>query len=113
LRPIPSSKAPCLSDVPIEEQAREALADWLGIPTEQIEVVEVEEVEWRDTSLGCPEPGMVYAQVITAGCRATLEAAGKTYEVHTGGQQMVVCDEEGNPLLSQGLLPFGGQLIPP
>lgn len=88
----------CPSCDSIEDQAREALANWLGISSEEIEVVQVEEVEWPDTSLGCPEPGMAYTQVIMQGCRITLEAAGETYEVHTGGQRMVVCDEENLPL---------------
>jgi len=101
--PTPRPEAPCLSGGPVEEGARQALAHWLGISSEEIEVIEVEEVEWPDTSLGSPEPGMVYAQVITPGCRITLEVAGETYEVHTGGQQMVLYDGEGNPL------PFGGQ----
>lgn len=85
----------------MEGQAREALADWLGVSREEIKVIEVEEVEWPDTSLGCPQPGMAYAQVIVPGCRVTLDAADETYEVHTGGQQMVVCDEDGNPLLNR------------
>ena len=109
----PQPGTPSPSSDSIQEQAREALADCLEVSSEEIEVLEVEDVEWPDTSLGCPEPGMAYAQVITPGYRITLEAAGETYEVHTGGQQMVVCDEEGNPLLSQGPLPSGEQLVPP
>lgn len=97
------SETSCPSYGSIEEQAQEALADWLGISAKEIEVIKVEEVEWPDTSLGCPEPGKVYTQVITPGCRITLEAGGETYEVHTGDQQMVVCDEEGNPLVRGGL----------
>jgi hypothetical protein len=68
----------------------------LGISNEEIEVVEVEEVEWPDTSLGCPEPGMVYAQVIVPGWRVVMRVGGKVYEYHSGGRYGVLCDQEGH-----------------
>lgn len=83
-------------DAPIEEGAREALATWLGIPSEEIEVVEVEEVEWPDTSLGCPQPGMVYAQVIVPGCRVVMKARGEVYEYHSGEARAVLCHQRGH-----------------
>jgi hypothetical protein len=94
----PSSEAPCLSRGPIEEQAREALADFLGISSGEVKVIKVEEVEWPDTSLGCPEPGMVYAQVIVPGWRVVMKAGGKIYEYHCGGKQGVLSDEDSLPL---------------
>ena len=39
----------------------------LGVPANQLQVVQVEAVEWSDASLGCPRPGAMYAQVITPG----------------------------------------------
>lgn len=93
---IPRAEAPCLSGRPIEERAREALANWLGISSEEIEVIRVEEVEWPDTSLGCPEPGMVYAQVIVPGCRVVMRVGDEVYEYHSGGGQGVLCDQKGH-----------------
>lgn len=72
------------------------LAEELGIPAEEIEVISVERVEWPDASLGCPEPGKSYAQVITPGYRIHLEAQGEQYEVHTDaqGRFAVACESD-------------------
>ena len=93
---IPRAEAPCLSGGSIKERAREALANWLGISSEEIEVVELEEVEWPDTSLGCPEPGKAYLQVIVLGCRVAMRVGDEVYEYHSGGEQGVLCDQEGH-----------------
>lgn len=75
--------------------AKAALAARLGLSEAEITVQSVEPVEWPDTSLGCPQPGMMYAQMITPGYRVLLEADGKTYEYHTDGvQNAVLCEEE-------------------
>jgi len=70
------------------------LADELGIPAEDIDVMSVKAYEWPDASLGCPEPGKSYAQVVTPGYRVILEADGVRYEVHTDerGRTMVMCE---------------------
>ncbi len=70
-----------------------ALADRLGIPAAQIAVAAWEAVDWPDASLGCPEPGMAYAQVITPGYQIMLEARGEIHQVHTdrSGQRVVFC----------------------
>jgi len=67
----------------ILEKVLSDLASRLYIKREEIEVVSVERVTWPDTSLGCPEPGKMYAQVLTPGYRIVLKAGGKTYEYHT------------------------------
>jgi len=74
-------------------QAREDLADRLSIGVEQITLEKVEAVEWPDASLGCPEPGKVYAQVVTPGYRIVLEAQGGSYEYHADLEQRVICCE--------------------
>ena len=38
----------------------------------------VRAVDWRDSSLGCPKPGMAYLDVITPGHRVTLRANGRS-----------------------------------
>jgi hypothetical protein len=74
--------------------AKEDLAQRLGVAVDQIGLVSVEAVEWSDTSLGCPQPGMMYAQVITPGYRVVLEAGGQRYEYHTDtGRFVVLCEK--------------------
>ena len=97
--PTPQPEAPCLSRGSIKERAREALGNWLGISSEEIEVVEVEEVEWPDTSLGCPQLAMAYAQVIVPGWRVVMRVNDDVYEYHWGGGHGVLCDGEGNSLI--------------
>jgi hypothetical protein len=75
--------------------AREDLASTLSVEMAKIELVEAQSMEWHDTSLGCPEPGKLYAQVITPGYRLTLSVDGKLYVYHTDeGHQAVRCDEK-------------------
>lgn len=75
------------------ELARADLARRLGLALEVIQLVSVEAVDWSDTSLGCPQPGLMYAQVITPGFLIELEAMGQTYEYHT--------DEDSSAVLCQ------------
>ena len=72
-------------------QAVADLARRLAIASDAIQVRMVEAAEWPDASLGCPQPGMMYAQVITPGYRIVLETAGKTYEYHSSHTHVVYC----------------------
>ena len=74
----------------IIELAKADLAKRAGVSTEKIRVVKVEAVEWRDSSLGCPQPGMMYAQVITPGYRVVLSDGQSEYEYHTDRSRSVV-----------------------
>lgn len=82
------------------------LAERLDLPREsEVTVVEVQSEEWSDTSLGCPQPGMVYAQVITPGYRVVLEVKGERYEYHTDrGANVVLCERE-EPASGKGVSP--------
>ncbi len=84
----PSTPTPSPVVTPPEAEAAVAaakkhLADRLQRPAQEITVRQVEAVEWPDSSLGCPKPGMMYAQVITPGYRLLLVADGASYEYHT------------------------------
>ena len=75
-----------------EQQAVEAAARVLGVAPDALRVVRVEAVEWSDASLGCPQPGMMYAQVITPGYRVLVELGGRQRELHTDTRgRAVVC----------------------
>ncbi len=67
-----------------EAYAKKDLVAKLAIPADNIKVLESGEATWPDTSLGMPEPGQMYAQMLTEGFRVVLKAAGKTYEYHFG-----------------------------
>ncbi len=62
--------------------ARADLASRLHVTEEDIRVLRLESVTWRDSSLGCPKPGQGYLQVLTPGFRIFLEVQGQTYEYH-------------------------------
>ena len=76
--------------------AKDDLAGRLGVAVEKITALGVESVEWPDTSLGCPQPGMMYAQVITPGYRIILRVGGEQYEYHSDneGRQLVLCQDD-------------------
>jgi hypothetical protein len=79
------------------EAVRLAIEDLIkrrGLRAPDIRLLRVEAVEWSDTSLGCPQADMVYAQVITPGFRVTLWARGLEYEYHTDeGRFAVWCEK--------------------
>jgi len=81
-----------VADVAVAE-----LAQWLAVDHKLITVLSVEAVEWPDASLGAPEPGKMYAQVITPGYRVVLEADGKMYELHGDERGRFVMSRDANP----------------
>lgn len=72
------------------------LSNVSGVPAEEITLVSIEQATWPDGGLGCPDPDMMYIQMIIEGALATLEAGGETYTYHTGGNSFVLC-RDGRP----------------
>ncbi len=84
---------PAGSDAQVAEVKNDA-AKRLGVSADAVQITSVQEEQWGDTSLGCPEPGKMYAQVITPGYRITAEVQGKVYEYHTDrGSRVVLCSK--------------------
>ena len=78
------------------EKAKEDLAQRLSIPASDIVLVEAKQVVWPDGSLGCPQPGMLYAQVLTPGYLVKLKYDTRDFEYHAGkGGSLMYCE---NPL---------------
>ena len=84
--------------------ARRTLAAKLSVPAERIELVSVARAEWRDSSLGCPERGMVYQQVVTSGYKVTLRHEEKPHAVHVAGGQAIVCSAQSDAKISSAPL---------
>ena len=80
-------------------QVSQDLAARLGIDVGDVTTVSVEDVEWSDSSLGCPAPGMMYLTVITPGYLITLEGSGAQYTYHTDQRgNYVLCGDDGQPV---------------
>jgi hypothetical protein len=101
--PKPSaSPDPALEE--LIEQAKEDLTKRLSVSADQIAVLEAETVVWPDSSLGCPQPGMMYTQVQRDGARVLLGAGGKVYHYHSGGSRsFFLCEHPAK----------GNKLVPP
>ena len=67
------------------------LSEVLGVKKDEIRLIQIEPVDWSDSSLGCPKEGMFYAQVITSGYKIALEGRGKSYIYHSDYRRVVSC----------------------
>jgi len=75
---------------PMLDQIRADAAQRAGVTPDKVKILAVEAVTWADGSLGCPEPGMMYAQALVRGYRITVDAAGTTLDYHAGPQSRFV-----------------------
>lgn len=78
---------PDFASNPMVAQAIADLAARLDIAPDVIDVIRVEEVEWPDGSLGCPQPDMRYPQVLVNGSFIQLQVGDQTYHYHSGGSR--------------------------
>jgi hypothetical protein len=82
------------------QETKEDLAKRLAILSDEILLLEMSEVEWSDSSLDCPQPGMSYLQAITPGYRIVLQANDQAYEYHTNRDAyFVYCEDRGPSVL--------------
>jgi hypothetical protein len=77
--------------------ASQDLSQRLGLDAQEMSVVDVEAVEWPDSSLGCPAPGTVGQPALTPGYRFVIEAGGQQYVYHTDRAARVVLCIDGLP----------------
>ncbi len=98
----PAGDASSLPANPYARRALELVSQYSGIAPEHLTVVSMEEVQWRDSSLGCPKPGSMYMQVITPGTRIIVEGEGQTFSVHGRSlENLFVCDRPQPPYESR------------
>jgi len=97
--PVPSTPVtPNLQS--LTEKAKEDLAHRLSIEKSQILVVEARDVFWSNSSLGCPQPGMLYAEVLSPGYLILLNVYGEDYEYHAGKNSDAFYCENPTPPIS-------------
>jgi hypothetical protein len=69
----------------LEAAVQAALADAsrrTGSQIPALQLLSATAVTWRDGSLGCPQPGMVYTQALVPGYRVRIRAAGQDLDYH-------------------------------
>jgi hypothetical protein len=93
---------------PFPRLVKQDLAIRLSVPIHEIDLVNFTDVEWADTSLGCPQPDTMYAGVMTPGHHIVLQAEGTQYKYHTDVEgYFVLCSESGEALLPVIPIPKG------
>lgn len=70
-----------------------------------VSIVKAARVTWPDASLGCPQPGFSYAQVLTPGILLVLSHQGREFDYRTVGSTPLLCSEPepGEPLEREAL----------
>ncbi len=77
-------------DTAVLDLVKQDLAKRLSVTVDQITVVSATSTEWPDSSLGCPQPGMAYSQIVTPGFRIVLRQGQKQYDYHTDASATIV-----------------------
>jgi hypothetical protein len=94
-----SFKLGCLAYMTIKdeviERAKKDLAKRRGILIQKIVLKQIQAVSWPDASLGCPQRGRVYAQVVTSGYLLVLSDGTADFEYHTDNSRRVVLCRRG------------------
>jgi hypothetical protein len=89
-QPILTNESTPLSSEKVILTSKNDLAQRLNIDIAEINTVFLRLVTWSDTSLGCPQDGIEYAQVITEGYQILLEAKDYLYEYHTDKKDAII-----------------------
>ena len=73
-------------------QAKQKLSQKFQLNIADISLFSVAPAEWPDSSLGCPQPGVLYQPVVTPGYQMVFESGRRTFVVHTGqSSQVLIC----------------------
>jgi len=96
-----ATPAPTPSPMPIPPEAaasvdaaKQAAVTHLGVTPDQLQVSQVEARQWPDSSLGCPQPGQLYSQIVTPGFLVMLTSGAHQLEYHTDMRNRVVLCHE-------------------
>lgn len=82
-REVPAEATPLGLPADVSEAAKQALSESTGVPTEEIEIVRANQIEWTDTCLELGDEDEFCGQALTPGWRVILSAQGREYEIHT------------------------------
>jgi cytoskeletal protein RodZ len=97
--PVDESPAPANAEQ-IAASAQRSIVALPEVGPRNLTVKSIEEQEWSDSSLGCPDPAAIYLAVITPGYKIVLADGTSEFDVHTNsdGSLMVWCNN-GRPVM--------------
>jgi hypothetical protein len=100
LTPLPAGEPVSTAQIP-RTVRRAVVADAakrFNVAESAVVLARAEQVTWSDGSLGCPEPGRMYTQMLVAGFRvvATTGAGSLTYHTDSRGSA-VSCSARARP----------------
>jgi hypothetical protein len=95
----PTSTSPTSVTIPPEastaiDAALSDAASHLAIARDQLAIVQIQAQQWPDSSLGCPQPGQLYSQIVTPGYLVVISGSGKELEYHTDARSHVMLCRE-------------------
>lgn len=95
----PSTSAAVVPTVNPEAQsavdaALKDAASHLGADAASLRVDQVEARQWNDSSLGCPQPGDLYSQIVTPGFLIVISSDTRQLEYHSDARARVVLCKE-------------------
>jgi len=73
--------------------AQRDLARRLGVAVTEIRPGGATRMTWENAALGCPQPGMHYAEVETHGWRLTLKHGEREYTYHADDHHVIPCPD--------------------
>jgi hypothetical protein len=77
------------------------LLERLDVNREDIAVDAAGAITWRDGSLGCPQPGMMYTQALVPGYQIVLRVGEETFDYHASERgHFVLCEGGLAPVAS-------------
>ncbi len=95
---IPDAAAKLVADITTD------LSTNLGIDSSEVTFKSITEVQWRDSGLGCPQPGMSYLQVITDGFQIILTVNSQDHYYHTRGTTTFIYCANPSQIVEPGTL---------
>jgi len=113
ITPVPLEGTPIVQPAPgnpgVKDPVVQAMLDLsarVGANVDDIELVSLLEVTWRDGSLGCPEAGVAYTQALVPGQQLILQVEGQEYYYHSGKNGIFkYCGDPVPPLESMPINP--------
>ncbi len=79
----------------VAKNATAILVETMNISPEDVIIQDIQRVVWRDGSLGCPKPGMMYTQALTPGYLVQVKVKGEVRMVHMDERgRGVICSSD-------------------